>query len=85
MYKLHNIFDRQEDIVTIYRCFEDLISKKFYVQSKDSFYTPIDIDQLNSSNMHLIELFVDQEPRNRDKGYDNLQAAIENFEKDFSN
>ena len=69
--------------VVRYRCFRNLSSGRFSVQSADFYGVPLDLKQVANLERQHAELFVEQGPDDRASSFDSLEAAIEAHDKDF--
>jgi hypothetical protein len=83
LYEQINVFKKNNDQLYVYRCFKSLSQSKFYVQSQDVFYKPIDRAQIVNSQLQLFDLFFDDDIEQRCLGFDSLEAAISAFDEDF--
>jgi hypothetical protein len=66
-----------------YRCFRELSSGRFSVQSADFYNLPLDPKQAANLEKQYMELFAEQDPDERAGNFDSLEAAIEAHDKDF--
>jgi hypothetical protein len=66
-----------------YRCFRELSSGRFSVQSADFHGVPLDPKQVADLEKQYVELFAEQDPDERAGSFDSLEAAIEAHDKDF--
>ena len=66
-----------------YRCFRELSSGRFSVQSADFYGVPLDPKQVAGLEKQYVELFAEQDPDERAGSFDSLEAAIEAHDKDF--
>lgn len=85
LYKQILIWKHLEDGAVRYCCFENLASHQYCVQSADFFRLPIENKQLTSSNIQMVELFMEVEPRERCMWFDSLESAITAHDQAFSN
>ena len=69
--------------VARYRCFRDLSSGSFSVQSADFYGIPPDPKQAANLEKQYVELFAEQDPTQRGGSFDSLEAAIESHDKEF--
>jgi len=69
--------------VVRYRCFKDLSSGEFSVQSADFYRLPLDSKQVSELDKQFLELLSEQSPKERAGSFDSLQAAIEAHDRDF--
>jgi len=66
-----------------YRCFMNLTTKKFTVQSADSYYLPIDQKTMRSHDSQFIELLCESDPFERSDSFDSLAEAIAAHDRNF--
>ena len=66
-----------------YRCFRDLSSGRFSVQSADFYGVPLDPKRVVDLDKQYVELFAEQDPDERGGRFDSVEAAIEAHDKDF--
>jgi len=69
--------------VVRYRCFRNLTSGRFSVQSADFYEVPLEPKQAANLERQYVELFAEQNPDERAGSLDSLEAAIEDHDKDF--
>ena len=67
-----------------YRCFRELSSRRYSVQSADFYRVPWDAKQVVDLDRQYIELLAEQAPEERAGGFDSLEAAIGAHDADFS-
>lgn len=65
------------------RCFENLSTGYFSVQSADFYHIPLDPKQVVHLDRQYLELLAEQPPEERAGGFASLQAAVEAHDKDF--
>jgi len=70
--------------VVRYRCFRNLTSGRFSVQSADFYGVPLDSKQSANLERQHAELFMEQDPEERAGSFDSLEAAIEAHDKAFT-
>jgi hypothetical protein len=78
-----NVFKREKNQLTIYRCFKIVGVNKYFVQSADHFYLPLTDQQLRQSEYQMLELFLEENIEDRVEGYSSLEEAIIHFNTDF--
>ena len=66
-----------------YRCFQNLQTGKYSVQSADFYRLPRNPAQSAQLERQHIELFVEQAPDERTGSHETLEAAIEAHEAEF--
>jgi hypothetical protein len=64
-----------------YRCFEDLASRKFCVQSSDFYRNPVTLQAVSELEKQFIELLIEQSPFERSGGFSSIEAAIEDHDR----
>ena len=67
-----------------YRCFRELSSGLYSVQSADFYRIPWDAKQVAHLERQYLELLAEQAPDERTSGFDSLEAAIEAHDRDFA-
>lgn len=73
-----------DNTVSRFRVFERLSDHKFFCKQQDFFHYPIDEKQLKFIEYNAIESLLNGGLRNTiDQKFDSIEAAIEQFEKDF--
>ncbi len=74
-----------DDRAIKYTCFQSLLTQKYCVQSADSFYLPVGKDQVQQSELQMIELFIEVSPHERCEWFDSLEEAITQHNIFFDN
>jgi len=59
-----------------YRCFRNLSTKKFSVQSADFYRLPLDPIQVAALERQCLELFTEQVPDDRSGSFNSIEEAI---------
>jgi hypothetical protein len=72
-----------KDSLVRYRCFEVIPLGKFCVQSKDSYYKPIDEKAVQQLDFQFLELLFEELPDARSGMFDFVAAAIQAHESEF--
>lgn len=67
-----------------YRCFKDISTNLYAVQSSDYFDSDSEQKQLSESEQQAIELFIEESPETRCTWHNSLTEAIKEHEKIFS-
>jgi hypothetical protein len=84
LYRQINVWERiEEGRVAVYRCFEILPDKKYYVQSKDFFSFPLEEKNLRLFQEQFLELLSEEWDEERE-AYDSLEEAIQRDDQDFA-
>lgn len=84
LYKACDLWKRtSRSRVVRYRCFENLSTGYFSVQSADFYRIPLDPKQVVHLDNQYLELLAEQPPEERAGGFASLQAAVEAHDKDF--
>jgi len=84
MYKVIDVWKIISDnCAARYRCFQILSSGKYYVQTCDYYYLPIDSNQLRFLEHQFIELLI-EDPPNINRMYSSLEEAIAMHDKEFN-
>jgi hypothetical protein len=77
LYRQINVWEHiEEGRVAVYRCFEVLPDKKFFVQSKDFFSFPLAEETLRLFQEQFLELLAQEWEEERET-YDSLEEAIQ--------
>ena len=85
MYRSIPIWRRlSEDKAVRYSCFEDLETGEFCVQSADFFALPIEANMLAYADVQFVELFIEEDPRERCEWFVSIEDAILGHIKKFS-
>jgi hypothetical protein len=67
-----------------YRCFRNLATNKFSVQSADFYRLPLDAAQAANLEKQYLELLEEQEPDKRAGSFDSVEEAITAHDRDFA-
>jgi hypothetical protein len=70
--------------VVRYRCFRNVSSGRYSVQSADFYNNPLDSQQAARMERQYMELMAEQAPDERADSFESVEAAIEAHERDFS-
>jgi len=70
--------------VARYRCFEDLITGMFCVQSYDFYPLSITTKGMAESDKQFVELLIEQSPFERSGSFESIDAAIADHDSTFS-
>ena len=60
LWRNHDVWRRQEAVAIRYRCFENLLTGLFYVQSADFYRMPIDPAILRQHDHQFVELLFEE-------------------------
>jgi hypothetical protein len=71
------------DEVIRYRCFENLSTGMFCVQSADFYQSPVSVDRISQLEKQLIELLLEQSPIKRSGSFATIEEAIADHDKSF--
>jgi hypothetical protein len=83
LYEAIDVWERGPDNQLVrYRCFRNLSSGKYSVQSADFYRTPFANGDVSIDHRYL-ELLMEQSPDLRSGAFDTLQAAIYAHRKEF--
>ncbi|MEY9757018.1 hypothetical protein [Bradyrhizobium yuanmingense] len=66
------------------RCFEDVPSHLFCVQSADFYALPVTVDARRELDRQFIELFIEVEPKKRSRWFATVEQAVAAHEEEFS-
>jgi hypothetical protein len=84
MFKAIDVWKRISDSEAVrYRCFQNLQTGKYSVQSADFYRLPENPTQSPQLERQHLELFVEQAPDERTGAHETLEAAIEAHEAEF--
>jgi hypothetical protein len=84
MFKAIDVWKRISDSEAVrYRCFQNLQTGEYSVQSADFYRLPRNPAQSDRLEQQHIELFVEQAPDERTGSHETLEAAIEAHEAEF--
>jgi hypothetical protein len=65
-----------------YRCFRNILTNRYVVQSADFFTLPLDTKQMANLSKQYLELLTEQAPDERSESFDSLIEAIKAHEAD---
>ena len=84
-YKAYDVWRRLRSTSAIrYRCFEDLETPRFCIQSSDTVTLPLAANGLSGADRIYAELLIEQAPEERAHGWsDSIRGAIEKHENLF--
>jgi len=84
LYEAIDVWRRISDHELVrYRCFRNLQTSKYSVQSSDLYKFPLDQNRANFVERQFLELFAASSPDERALGFDTLPEAIEAHERAF--
>lgn len=84
LYRQTNVWERiAEGRMAVYRCFEVLPDKKYFVQSKDFFSFPLEEKDLRLFQEQFLEL-LSQEWEEERETYDSLEEAIQRDDEAYA-
>lgn len=67
-----------------YRCFRNLVTKRYSVQSADFYRLPLDSTQTVNLEKQFYELFAEQAPDERAESFESVEEAIAAHEREFT-
>jgi hypothetical protein len=70
--------------VVRYRCFKEVSSGRYSVQSADFYRAPLNLQQITNLDRQCLELFAEQPPDERSGGFETVQAAIAAYDREFA-
>lgn len=80
-----DVWERVSGVKAVrYRCFKNLSTGKYCVQSADFYQWPLDSQQISALETQYLTLFAEQPPDLRSGAYQSLLEAIEAHEREFS-
>jgi len=65
-----------------YRCFKNVSSGRYTVQSADFYHLPFDQEKAAELEQQFVELFAEQTPDDRAGSFESIEAAIEAHDRD---
>jgi|SRR3954453_23278009 hypothetical protein len=84
MYREQSIWKRIDAQRAVhFRCFEDLASHLFCVQSADFYSLPMTLNARSGFDRQFVELFIEVEPVERSEWFGTVEEAIAAHEKKF--
>jgi hypothetical protein len=84
LYEAINVWKRISAVeVVCYRCFKDLETNLYSVQSADFYRLPLNQAQTANLERQYVELLAEQSPDERDTGFASLKEAIAAHNRDF--
>lgn len=66
-----------------YRCFKNVSSGTYSVQSADFYQLPLDSKKAADLERQCVELIAEQAPDDRAESFESIEAAIEAHDRDF--
>jgi hypothetical protein len=85
LYEAINVWRRKAELgLMCYRCFRNLRSNKYVVQSSDSYSWPIDKARANFFEGQYLDLLRAEDPDTRSPSFDSLEEAIRAHDLQFS-
>ena len=79
-----DIWERREDGTAVrYRCFRDLETERFCVQSADFYRSSMSSGDVLKLDKQFVELLVEDDPFSRSESYASIGQAIEAHCKEF--
>lgn len=67
-----------------YRCFRNLATNRYSVQSADFYRIPLDQPQTGNLEKQFYELLAEQAPDERAESFDSIEEAIAAHEREFA-
>jgi hypothetical protein len=84
MFESINVWKRDSvNSLILYRCFRNLATGRFSVQSADFYRLPIDADRVGFLERNYVQLLADLSPEERSSSFATLVEAIEEHEREF--
>ena len=85
LYQAIDVWKRLSDGRLVrYRCFRDISSGRYSVQSSDFYSVPTDPEHIASLEAQYLELLAEQSPSARSGAFDTVEDAIDDHEREFS-
>jgi hypothetical protein len=84
MYRELSVWKRIDDKRAVrFRCFEEIGSHVFCIQSADFYSTPLKSDVVDNFDRQLVELLLEIEPAERSNWFASIEEAIVAHEDEF--
>jgi hypothetical protein len=84
LYEAIDVWRRMSDArIARYRCFKNVSSGRYSVQSTDFYQMPFDPKQAANLDRQCAELIAEQAPDERSGSFESIEAAIEAHDRDF--
>lgn len=84
LYKAIDVWRRiSEKELVRYRCFKDLATSQYSVQSADFYRLPLDLTQVTNLEKQCFELLAEQDPAERAGWFTTLEEAIAHHDREF--
>jgi hypothetical protein len=85
MFEAIDVWRRDSETRLIrYRCFKELSSQRYSVQSADFYHLPLDAKHVADLDHQFVELLAEQRPNERARSYASLIEAIEAHDREFN-
>jgi hypothetical protein len=72
-----------ENSLVRYRCFEDMRTGQFCVQSADFYQSPVTEERISQLEKQFIELILEEHPFSRSGSFGTIEEAIADHEASF--
>jgi len=79
-----DIWERKQDYLLRYRCFEDVEAHSFCVQSMDYYYAANPPEHFENLDRQHIDLLLEQDPFERSGSFPSIEEAIRTHNEKFS-
>ncbi len=84
LYQAHDVWNRVSETELVrYRCFKNLATNRFSIQSADFYRLPLDSMQVSNLEKQFVELLLEQAPDARGDSFTSLTEAIEAHNREF--
>jgi hypothetical protein len=84
LYQAVDVWKRISEIQLLrYRCFKNLTTSRYSVQSVDFYQLPLDVAHATSMETQYCELFAEQLPDVRSDSFNSLEEAIAAHDAEF--
>lgn len=67
-----------------YRCFKNLTTNQYSLQSADFYRIPLDLGQVGNLEKQFVELLAEQLPEERAESFESVEEAIAAHEREFT-
>jgi hypothetical protein len=85
LYQAIDVWKRVSETECVrYRCFRNIATNRYAVQSADFYRVPLDSEQTANLERQYLELLLEQAPDERSEGFDSITEAIIAHDAEFA-
>ena len=84
-WKSYDVWRRTENQAIRYRCFQNVRTGLFSVQSADFYQLPLNHENICRHDNQFIEYFLEEAPDDRSGSFNSLEEAIQAHDDEFEN